>query len=97
MTLPTEHLFADTGENSSIALLKQHFPQCFDKDGLFLPDKLAEQLQTANVPVSREYYTMNWLGKSATVRPSHCSVKTPLTIRNLKTNTAKTYSLKAII
>lgn len=64
MTLPTEHLFADTGENSSIALLKQHFPQCFDKDGLFLPDKLAEQLQTANVPVSREYYTMNWLGKS---------------------------------
>lgn len=64
MTLPTEHLFADTGENSSIALLKQHFPQCFDKDGLFLPDKLTEQLQTANVPVSREYYTMNWLGKS---------------------------------
>lgn len=64
MTLLTEHLFADTGENSSIALLKQHFPQCFDKDGLFLPDKLAEQLQTANVPVSREYYTMNWLGKS---------------------------------
>lgn len=64
MTLPTEHLFADTGENSSITLLKQHFPQCFDKDGLFLPDKLAEQLQTANVPVSREYYTMNWLGKS---------------------------------
>lgn len=64
MTLPTEHLFADTGENSSIALLKQHFPQYFDKDGLFLPDKLAEQLQTANVPVSREYYTMNWLGKS---------------------------------
>lgn len=64
MTLPTEHLFADTGENSSIALLKQHFPQCFDKGGLFLPDKLAEQLQTANVPVSREYYTMNWLGKS---------------------------------
>lgn len=64
MTLPTEHLFADTGENSSIALLKQHFPQCFDKDGLFLPDKLAEQLQTANVPVSREYYMMNWLGKS---------------------------------
>lgn len=64
MTLPTEHLFADTGENSSIALLKQHFPQCFDKDGLFLPDKLAEQLQIANVPVSREYYTMNWLGKS---------------------------------
>ncbi|OAV19984.1 Type III restriction-modification system methylation subunit [Moraxella catarrhalis] len=64
MTLPTEHLFADTGENSSITLLKQHFPQCFDKDGLFLLDKLAEQLQTANVPVSREYYTMNWLGKS---------------------------------
>ncbi|OAU99113.1 MULTISPECIES: site-specific DNA-methyltransferase [Moraxella] len=64
MTLLTEHLFADTGENSSIALLKQHFPQCSDKDGLFLPDKLAEQLQTANVPVSREYYTMNWLGKS---------------------------------
>lgn len=64
MILPTEHLFADTGENSSITLLKQHFPQCFDKDGLFLPDKLAEQLQTANVPVSREYYTMNWLGKS---------------------------------
>ena len=31
MTLPTEHLFADNGKNPSIALLKQHSPQCFDK------------------------------------------------------------------
>lgn len=64
MTLPTERLFTDDVENPSIALLKTHFPQCFDKNGLFLPDKMAEQLQSVNVPVSREYYTMNWLGKS---------------------------------
>ena len=55
---------AHTAENERLAALKTHFPQCFDKNGLFLPDKMAEQLQSANVPVSREYYTMNWLGKS---------------------------------
>ena len=55
---------AHTAENERLAALKTHFPQCFDKNGLFLPDKMAEQLQSVNVPVSREYYTMNWLGKS---------------------------------
>lgn len=55
---------AHTTENERLAALKTHFPQCFDKNGLFLPDKMAEQLQSVNVPVSREYYTMNWLGKS---------------------------------
>ncbi len=39
MTLPIQHLFSEQTENSSIALLKQHFPQCFDKNGAFLPEK----------------------------------------------------------
>ncbi|WP_165089596.1 DNA methyltransferase [Neisseria yangbaofengii] len=49
---------------TAVETLKQLFPDCFDKDGAFLPEKMAEQLQSANVPVSREYYTLNWLGKS---------------------------------
>ncbi|HDR1315723.1 DNA methyltransferase [Pasteurella multocida] len=64
MTLPIQHLFSEQTENSSIALLKQHFPQCFDKNGAFLPEKMAELMPSSGVDVSREAYSLNWLGKS---------------------------------
>ncbi len=50
--------------HASIAALKTHFPGCFDKHGALLPDKLAEALQSAGIPASREFYSLNWLGKS---------------------------------
>ncbi|MFC1172042.1 DNA methyltransferase [Pasteurella multocida] len=64
MTLSIQHLFSEQTENSSIALLKQHFPQCFDKNGAFLPEKMAELMPSSGVDVSREAYSLNWLGKS---------------------------------
>ncbi|MGC7590770.1 site-specific DNA-methyltransferase [Bisgaard Taxon 46] len=64
MTLPVQHLFSEQTENPSITLLKQLFPQCFDKNGAFLPEKMAELMPSTGVDVSREAYSLNWLGKS---------------------------------
>lgn len=51
-------------ENERLALLKQHFPNCFDKHGAFLPDKLAEILHSDGIATQKEGYSLNWLGKS---------------------------------
>lgn len=51
-------------ENERLALLKQHFPNCFDKNGAFLPEKMAEELHTKGVATQKEGYSLNWLGKS---------------------------------
>ncbi|MDK4535260.1 site-specific DNA-methyltransferase [Kingella kingae] len=51
-------------ENERLALLKQHFPNCFDKNGAFLPEKMAEELHAKGVATQKEGYSLNWLGKS---------------------------------
>lgn len=61
---PVQYLYSGEAENASIRLLKQHFPQCFDKNGAFLPEKMAELIPSNGVDVSREAYSLNWLGKS---------------------------------
>ena len=53
-----------TSSSKQIAILKQHFPACFDKDGKFMPDKLAKIAQAEGADISREGYSLNWLGKS---------------------------------
>jgi len=53
-----------TSSSKQIAVLKQHFPACFDKDGKFLPDKLTEIARAEGADISREGYSLNWLGKS---------------------------------
>lgn len=60
-TLPTEKI---TANSEQLAVLKNNFPQCFDKQGKFLVSKLQEMLQADGVDVSRESYSLNWLGKS---------------------------------
>ena len=45
-------------------LLKRQFPECFDKNGAFVPERLAENLRSGGLPVQKEYYSLNWLGKS---------------------------------
>ena len=45
-------------------LLKKQFPECFDKNGAFVPERLAESLRSDRLPVQKEYYSLNWLGKS---------------------------------
>ena len=60
-TLPTEKI---TANSEQLTVLKNNFPQCFDKQGKFLVSKLQEILQADGVDVSRESYSLNWLGKS---------------------------------
>lgn len=47
-----------------LAILKSHFPNCFDKNGDFLIDKFSETIQTQNINIQKEHYQFNWLGKS---------------------------------
>ncbi|MBP6151840.1 MULTISPECIES: site-specific DNA-methyltransferase [unclassified Acinetobacter] len=60
-TLPTEKI---TSNSEQLAVLKNNFPQCFDKQGKFIVSKLQEILQADGVDLSRESYSLNWLGKS---------------------------------
>ncbi|MDH2018903.1 site-specific DNA-methyltransferase [Acinetobacter ursingii] len=60
-TLPTEKI---TANSVQLAVLKNNFPQCFDKHGKFIVSKLQEILQADGVDLSRESYSLNWLGKS---------------------------------
>lgn len=62
----TETLFDETGTVNSkqIAVLKKHFPQCFDKHGHFQPEKMMEVVKANEVEIVKESYSLNWLGKS---------------------------------
>lgn len=53
-----------TANSEQLAVLKNKFPQCFDRQGKFIVSKLQEILQANGVDVSRESYSLNWLGKS---------------------------------
>ena len=64
--LPTETLFdeTETANSKQIAILKKHFPQCFDKDGHFQPEKMMEVVKANEVDIVKESYSLNWLGKA---------------------------------
>lgn len=72
--LPTEVLFPSntqpesqtflSSKNDALTILKHHFPNCFDKHGVFLADKIAEVLQQNGIAAKKEGYSLNWLGKS---------------------------------
>ncbi len=49
---------------SQIDLLKKNFANCFDKNGAFIPARLQELVEQSGVPLSKEGYNLNWLGKS---------------------------------
>ena len=53
-----------TINSQQIETLKKHFPQCFDKDGNFITDKLNEIVSDSSTAFSKESYGLNWLGKS---------------------------------
>lgn len=53
-----------TSNSAQIALLKQHFPQCFDQHGAFMADKLQAIVGDSGTAFSRESYRLNWLGRS---------------------------------
>lgn len=56
---------SETTVNShQISILKKHFPQCFDKNGNFMPEKLNAIVNDGCTDLSKESYGLNWLGKS---------------------------------
>ncbi|EJL6462648.1 site-specific DNA-methyltransferase, partial [Vibrio cholerae] len=54
----------ETANSKQLAILKKHFPQCFDKQGNFIQEKLLELVKSSDVELSKESYSLNWLGKS---------------------------------
>lgn len=66
MTIKEETLHSniETVNSKQLALLKKHFPQCFDRSGNFIQEKMLEVVNANEVELSKESYTFNWLGKS---------------------------------
>lgn len=66
MDMQKETLFSEveTANSKQVAVLKAKFPQCFDKNGAFIQEKLLEIVKSSDVELSKESYSLNWLGKS---------------------------------
>ncbi|EPD1607447.1 site-specific DNA-methyltransferase [Salmonella enterica subsp. enterica serovar Braenderup] len=66
MDMQKETLFSEVEKANSkqLAVLKANFPQCFDKNGAFIQEKLLEIVKSSDVELSKESYSLNWLGKS---------------------------------
>ena len=67
MSFNEETLYSNNNEtvnSKQIALLKKHFPQCFDKTGDFIQEKMLDIVNTNDIELSKETYSLNWLGKS---------------------------------
>ncbi len=64
--LKEETLYARTETNNSkqLAVLRQHFPQCFDRKGCFIQEKMLEIVNSSGTELSKESYSLDWLGKS---------------------------------
>jgi len=50
--------------NTNLEILRQNFPNCFDKSGNLDFEKLKKQLSKNEINFSKESYGMDWLGKS---------------------------------
>ena len=53
-----------TANSQQLEFLKKNFPQCFDKDGNFIVHKMEEIVGESGLELSKESYSLNWLGKS---------------------------------
>ncbi|MCX2767868.1 site-specific DNA-methyltransferase [Pseudoalteromonas sp. B530] len=54
----------ETASSKQIAILKKHFPNCFDRDGNFIQERMLEVINANEIELSKESYSLNWLGKS---------------------------------
>lgn len=62
----TEAIYTSDGitvNSTQLEQLKKLFPACFDADGNFLIDRLQAEI-APQTDIGREFYEMNWLGKS---------------------------------
>lgn len=96
--IPTQTPFHEeaTHNSAQIKTLKQHFPQCFHKDGRFMPDKMAALVGNEGTEITREYFHMDWLGKSyarllANMPPE--TMMTPDTAHNQKPDNINSQNL----
>lgn len=53
-----------TANSKQLEILKKEFPQCFDKNGGFIAEKLHDIVSDSGAGFSKESYSLNWLGKS---------------------------------
>jgi len=53
-----------TANSKQLDILKKNFPNCFDKEGNFIAHKMEEIVRGSGLELSRESYSLNWLGKS---------------------------------
>ena len=53
-----------TANSKQLAILKENFPNCFDKDGDFIVAKMEEIVKGSGLELSKESYSLNWLGRS---------------------------------
>ena len=60
----TIHSSKETVNSKQLATLKKNFPQCFDKKGHFIQEKILEMIDASEIELSKESYSLNWLGKS---------------------------------
>lgn len=81
MDMQKETLFSEveTANSKQLAVLKAYFPQCFDKNGAFIQEKLLEIVKSSDVELSKESYSLNWLGKSYARLLANLPPKTLLT------------------
>ena len=81
MDMQKETIFSEveTANSKQIAFLKANFPQCFDKNGAFIQEKLLEIVKSSDVELSKESYSLNWLGKSYARLLANLPPKTLLT------------------
>ena len=84
MDMQKETLFSEveTANSKQLAVLKAYFPQCFDKNGAFIQEKLLEIVKSSDVELSKESYSLNWLGKSYARLLANLPPKTLLTEEN---------------
>ncbi len=66
--MPTKEILNDntgvTANSQQLEILKKNFPQYFDKDGNFIVHKMEEIVGESGLELSKESYSLNWLGKS---------------------------------
>ncbi len=67
-----------TSNSKQIEILKKNFPNCFDKEGRFLAEKL-NSIINDEVEISNESYELNWLGKKYARLLANQEVTTMLT------------------
>lgn len=54
----------ETANSKQLTILKKHFPNCFDRDGNFIQERMLEVVNDSEIELSKESYSLNWLGKS---------------------------------